>query len=392
VSGLSYGPNVFAWTIHNDACPDNSLDSSNTVTITRNQTPAAPTAGSDSPVFGFTLHLTASTISGATYAWTGPNGFSSALQNPTIASVTPAASGQYDVTATVNGCTSSAGTTSVTINPASTTNNVYASPNPSLPGAEVTFTAAIGAVPPGAGTPTGTVLFKTNGVALCDPIGLDGSGVATLITNSLPHGSNTVTAEYAGDSSFLGSTNSVAQVVNTAPTSPDLPVSLKQDQTMVLHFDKLLTNASDADAGDTLSVTAAGPTSTNGPASNVVLDTGAGTITYTPATGYIGADSFTYTISDNYGATVTPTVFVTITSASAPPPNIVIPPAMLPNGHFHVGFAGIPGYSYTVQYSGNANGPWTTITSLTAGTNGVFEFEDPTEPVPSSRYYRAVYP
>jgi hypothetical protein len=168
--------------------------------------------------------------------------------------------------------------------------------------------------------------------------------------------------------------------------------SLKQDQTMVLHFDKLLTNASDADAGDTLSVTAAGPTSTNGPASNVVLDAGAGTITYTPATGYIGADSFTYTISDNYGATVTPTVFVTITSASAPPPNIVIPPAMLPNGHFHVGFAGIPGYSYTLQYSDNANGPWTTITSLTAGANGLFEFEDPTEPAPASRYYRTTYP
>jgi hypothetical protein len=174
--------------------------------------------------------------------------------------------------------------------------------------------------------------------------------------------------------------------------SPDITTSLQQDQTMVLDISKLLAKASDADAGDTLSVTAAGPTSTNGPANNVVLNTGAGTITYTPATGYVGADRFTYTISDNHGGTVTPAVYVTVTSAGGSPPNIVSPPTILPSGHFHVGFAGIPGYSYTVQYSDNANGPWTTITSLTAGTNGLFEFEDSTEPVPSSRYYRAVYP
>ncbi len=78
--------------------------------------PAPPTAGNNGPVCsGGTLQLTASTIAGATYAWTGPNGFSSALQNPSIASATPAASGTYSVTATVAGCTSAAATTVATV-------------------------------------------------------------------------------------------------------------------------------------------------------------------------------------------------------------------------------------------------------------------------------------
>jgi hypothetical protein len=246
-------------------------------------------------------------------------------------------------------------------------------------------------VPPGAGIPTGAIEFKTNGVALCDPVALDTNGVAAFITNSLPHGSNAITAEYAGDGNFLGSTNRVVQVVNTPPTAPNSTAGVTANQTLVLSVAKLLSMASDPD-GDALSVTAAGPTSTNGPANNVALDTGAGTITYTPATDYAGSDRFTYTISDNYGGTVTPTVFVTVASAGAPSLNIVIPPAMLPNGHFYVGFAGIPGYGYTIQYSDNVNGPWTTLTNIQAGADGLFRFEDPTEPAPSSRYYRTVYP
>ncbi|MCX6914001.1 MAG: Ig-like domain-containing protein, partial [Verrucomicrobia bacterium] len=76
-----------------------------------------PTAGSDSPVCaGTTLHLTNSTLSGATYAWTGPDGFTSSAQNPTVVAATTAASGTYSVTATVGGCTSTPGTTTVTVN------------------------------------------------------------------------------------------------------------------------------------------------------------------------------------------------------------------------------------------------------------------------------------
>jgi beta-galactosidase len=80
--------------------------------------PAAPTVGYNSPIYaGMTLNLTASTVAGATYSWTGPNGFTSTNQNPSIANATAAAAGIYSVTATVGGCASAPATETVTVNP-----------------------------------------------------------------------------------------------------------------------------------------------------------------------------------------------------------------------------------------------------------------------------------
>ena len=92
-------------------------------TLTDPAPPAVPTAGSNSEVCsGLTLNLTASTTTtGAiTYAWTGPNSFTSTVQNPTITNVPVAGSGVYSVTATLNNCTSAAGTTTVVIKPTPT--------------------------------------------------------------------------------------------------------------------------------------------------------------------------------------------------------------------------------------------------------------------------------
>lgn len=81
---------------------------------TVNPLPTA-TAGSNSPVCNSTaLNLTSS--GGSTYAWSGPNGFTSTLQNPTIANATSAAAGTYTVTVTsAAGCSATA-STSVVVN------------------------------------------------------------------------------------------------------------------------------------------------------------------------------------------------------------------------------------------------------------------------------------
>lgn len=55
-------------------------------------------------------------ISGTTtYSWTGPNGFTSTLQNPTV--LAQAGTGTYTLIVTVNGCQSAPATTTVTANP-----------------------------------------------------------------------------------------------------------------------------------------------------------------------------------------------------------------------------------------------------------------------------------
>lgn len=64
-----------------------------------------------------TLNLFANSPTGTSYTWSGPNSFSSGLQNPSITSVSLAAAGVYSVYTTLNGCNSNTVTTSVVINP-----------------------------------------------------------------------------------------------------------------------------------------------------------------------------------------------------------------------------------------------------------------------------------
>jgi gliding motility-associated-like protein len=113
VTVTQYGAYTFRWTISTGtACPP-SLDE---VTHTFSDV-VVVTVGSNSPVCtGETIYLTSS-ISGATYAWTGPNGFTSALQNPEIPNAVLASEGTYNVTVSniPGGCPSTSGNTVVDI-------------------------------------------------------------------------------------------------------------------------------------------------------------------------------------------------------------------------------------------------------------------------------------
>lgn len=78
--------------------------------------PAQPPIWSNAPLCsGSTLTLATQTLAGATYLWSGPNGFSSNQQNPNITNVSTANSGTYTLYVVVAGCTSSAATQQITI-------------------------------------------------------------------------------------------------------------------------------------------------------------------------------------------------------------------------------------------------------------------------------------
>jgi hypothetical protein len=96
-----------------------------TVDVNIIQRPSAPVVANSGPVcVGQTINLVASSIQDATYSWSGPNGFTSSLQNPTVtnsASLTNA--GTYNLTVTKNGCTSNVSSTIVEINKTTASNN-----------------------------------------------------------------------------------------------------------------------------------------------------------------------------------------------------------------------------------------------------------------------------
>jgi gliding motility-associated-like protein len=88
------------------------------INITIKEIPQIPVA-SVNPIMCETqnLNLFATTVPNGSYHWTGPNGFISALQNPTLTSASANENGTYTVNATQNGCQSGDSSVVVLVNP-----------------------------------------------------------------------------------------------------------------------------------------------------------------------------------------------------------------------------------------------------------------------------------
>ncbi len=97
---------------------------------------------------------------------------------------------------------------------ATTTTTLMSSLNPANVGQSVTFTASV--APQYGGTITGNVIFSNNGTKLLlGTVALSG-GIASYTSTALPAGSDSITAEYVGSSSYATSTSApVSQVVGT---------------------------------------------------------------------------------------------------------------------------------------------------------------------------------
>jgi uncharacterized repeat protein (TIGR01451 family) len=92
ISGNSYDNDGVSDELDANGCP---LVASNELII-NTTTCAPPSISSNGPVCpGTTLNLSSTISSTGVYNWTGPNGFTSVLQNPTIPNVTNAAAGTY---------------------------------------------------------------------------------------------------------------------------------------------------------------------------------------------------------------------------------------------------------------------------------------------------------
>jgi hypothetical protein len=121
--------------------------------------PPSPQAGANSPICqGGTISLTASTIAGAVFSWTGPNGFSSNEQNPVITNADISASGSYTVIATTAECAGVPSSVNVLVNPSPTASNA-GSDQLNVMGTMATLSANT----PSAGTGTWTIASGNGG-------------------------------------------------------------------------------------------------------------------------------------------------------------------------------------------------------------------------------------
>ncbi|HEX6902960.1 MAG TPA: Ig-like domain-containing protein [Thermoanaerobaculia bacterium] len=140
--------------------------------------------------------------------------------------------------------------------------------------------------------------------------------------------------------------------VNDAPTANADSATVAEDGSVNI---SVLANDTDPE-NDTLSVTAV----TQGTNGTVAINAN-GTVTYTPAANFSGADSFTYTISDGNGGTSAALVSVTVTSANDAPVAVNDAAAVDEDGTVAVA---------VLANDADPDGDSLTVASVTQGTNG----------------------
>lgn len=214
-------------------------------------------------------------------------------------------------------------------------------------------------------------------------------GIASVGTTSLSHGTHTITAQYAGDGNFLGSTNSLSpiQVINSSPVAASDTLERYPNSGTKVRAATLVANDTDPD-GDELTFLSVSATSASGGAITVQD----GWILYEPPVGFTNSDSFSYVIADSGGLQATGSVSITVLADIAPSQNIVAIEDLGANGS-RVQFLGIPGRIYTIQSTTNLVTPnWQSLGTSTAGATGAFQFTDlPPEGSPP-RFYRSTVP
>jgi YVTN family beta-propeller protein len=246
-----------------------------------------------------------------------------------------------------------------TVMQAATNTSLKSSVDPSDVGQTVTLTATVGVVAPGTGTPTGLVTFFDGTTSL---------GSATLGSNlqasrpvaTLTAGTHSLTAQYAGDVNFLGSTSSVwAQTVNSAPTvnTTSLPVA------MVGTAYSAPLQASGGTTPYTWSIASGSlPPGLN-------LNSATGVISGTPTT--VGTSSFTVSLKDASGVTATSAQLSIKTVAQLTVTTATLPGGMVGTSYSAqlLGTGGTTAYTWSIVSGSLPSGlSLVSVTGVIAGT------------------------
>jgi hypothetical protein len=151
----------------------------------------------------------------------------------------------------------------------------------------------------------------------------------------------------------------------------------------------VLTHATDADPGDTITVTGVSGGS-HGTPTLVTTNGTSGFITYKPNANDKSGDSFSYTVTDNHGVSATGTITVVIVTDTSPSMNITFSGKQA-DGSVVLDFSGIPGRTYGLEFSSNLV-HWTSIKPVTTDQYGAGHVVDVPAPGSPTGFYRMAYP
>src|SRR5580704_11883182 len=200
---------------------------STSTTVTSSLNPSNP---SQSVTFTATVTSTKGIPSGTMAFMDGTTTLASGVSVSTTTgratfSTTSLASGTHSITAVFTGSTGWLNSSSTAISQvvnATTTTTVAASPSPQTTGLSVTITATVTSA---AGTPTGTVTFKSGSTTLASNVALSG-GKATITTTALTTGTDTITATYNGATGFATSSGTTSEVMQADTSPPSTPTNV----------------------------------------------------------------------------------------------------------------------------------------------------------------------
>jgi hypothetical protein len=132
------------------------------------------------------------------------------------------------------------------------------------------------------------------------------------------NGTDTLTYTVQDTSGAVSNVGTISIVVNRPTAEPDFATTMENTAVTM----NIAANDSDPDGNQFLVPTSI--TITTPPTNGSVTVSGAGIVTYTPAYGFVGTDTFAYTIADAHGATSNPAIdSVTVTGSMAPKPVII---------------------------------------------------------------------
>lgn len=235
-SSLAAGIDIITAQYAGDAVYGPAVSSPLTQTVNLNGDTTVLTVTPNPSTFGEIVSLTAivtasggasATPSGTVTFSDGSNSLGTATLDTAgraslaVSSLTP---GSHSIVAAYSGDTrfspSTSTASSLTVNKGSTTTSLSGSPNPSVFGQAVVFSATVTG-PTGTGTPTGSMTFSDGAIAI--GTATLNQGKATLSVNSLTVGAHSISASYAGDSTFANSTSAaLSQTVNKSSTTTTL--------------------------------------------------------------------------------------------------------------------------------------------------------------------------